>query len=465
MAAALPTSRLARTSRFGGLVAGQGLRWAGTQAANLVRTPERAEAATGERAAALARELVEQLGHMRGAAMKIGQVLSTVDFTAIPEGEREAFKQTLAALRDDVPPLPFAKVEKLVRSELGGPVSSFFADFEEEAFAAASIGQVHRARTHDGRVVAVKVQYPGMAEAVEVDLRNLGLLLPLVKRLAPGLDAQALAGELRERIGEELDYEIEAQNHRAIARAWRGHPLVHVPAVDTMLSSRRVLVTELLVGQRFEEVKRLDDAARDRFAEIVFRFFFGTLSHLNRASGDPHPGNYLLLEDGRVGFLDFGLMRAVDPAYLEGERCVAAAAEAGDAQAVHAGMAALGYLPEPDMFEPERVLAQLRLTAAWYFRPGVHTITPEYVSDHVERSSSPRGEYWDDLRHMTLPPQALLIRRMESLVLSTLGELRATADWAALGREYHAAGAPSTPLGELDAAFWGRSRPGLRAAA
>jgi predicted unusual protein kinase regulating ubiquinone biosynthesis (AarF/ABC1/UbiB family) len=465
MAAALPTSRLSRTSRFGGLVAGQGLRWAGTQAANVLRSPERAEAATGERAAALARELVEQLGHMRGAAMKIGQVLSTVDFTAIPEGEREAFKQTLASLRDDVPPLPFGRVEKLVRSELGGPISAHFADFEEEAFAAASIGQVHRARTHDGRVVAVKIQYPGMAEAVEVDLRNLGLLLPLVKRLAPGLDAQALAGELRERIGEELDYEIEAQNHRAIARAWRGHPLVHVPAVDTMLSSRRVLVTELLVGRRFEDVRRLSPAERDRFAEIVFRFFFGTLSHLHRASGDPHPGNYLLLEDGRVGFLDFGLMRAVEPAYLEGERTVAAAAEAGDADAVHAGMAALGYLPDPDSFEPERVLAQLRLTADWYFSPGVQRITPEYVAAHVERSSSPRGEYWDDLRRMTLPPQALLIRRMESLVLSTLGELRASADWAALGHEYHAGGAPTTPLGELDAAFWGRSRPGMRAAA
>ena len=207
MAAALPTSRIARTGRFGSLVAGQGLRWAGTQAANKVRSQERADAATGERAAALARELVEQLGHMRGAAMKIGQVLSTIDFTAIPPSEREAFKQTLAALRDDVPPLPFNKVEKLVRSELGGPVSNAFADFEEEAFAAASIGQVHRAVTRDDRTVAVKVQYPGIAEAVETDLRNLQMLLPLVKRLAPGLDAKAIAEELRERVMEELDYE------------------------------------------------------------------------------------------------------------------------------------------------------------------------------------------------------------------------------------------------------------------
>src|SRR3954451_704580 len=132
-----PTSRIARTRRFGGLVAGQGLRWAGTQAANRLRSDEAAEAATGERAAATARELVKQLGQMRGAAMKIGQVLSTVDFTAIPESEREEFKQTLAALRDDVPPLPFKAIEKLLREELEMPVSEAFAEFEHEAFAAA----------------------------------------------------------------------------------------------------------------------------------------------------------------------------------------------------------------------------------------------------------------------------------------------------------------------------------------
>jgi predicted unusual protein kinase regulating ubiquinone biosynthesis (AarF/ABC1/UbiB family) len=464
MADAPPTSRLGRTGRVGGLVAGQGLRWAGTRAANLVRSPERAEAATGERAAALARELVEQLGRMRGAAMKIGQVLSTVDFTAIPESEREAFKRTLASLRDDVPPLPFSKLERVVRADLGGPVSRHFSEFEHEAFAAASIGQVHRAVTRDGEPVAVKVQYPGMAEAVEIDLRNLGLLLPLVKRLAPGLDVRALAAELRERVGEELDYEIEAQNHRAMARAWRGHPFAHVPAVHTRLSGRRVLVTELLEGRRFEEVRQLPAAERDRFGEIVFRFFFGTLNHLGRASGDPHPGNYLLLGDGRVGFLDFGLMRDVDPAYLAGEHRVARAVEARDAAAVHAGMAALGYLPDPEAFDDDRLLAQLLLTAEWYFEPGPRRITPAYVSELMERSSSPRSPYFEDLRRMSLPPQALLIRRMESLVFSTLGELRASADWAAIGAEYHAGARPSTPLGEADARFWGARRPAALAA-
>ena len=449
-----PTSRIARTGRVGGLVAGQGLRWAGTRAANLVRTPERAEEATGERAAALARELVEQLGQMRGAAMKVGQVLSTVDFTAIPEGEREEFKRTLASLRDEVPPLPFNRMEKLLREELGMPLGDAFADFEHDAFAAASIGQVHRAVTHDGRRVAVKVQYPGVAEAVETDLRNLQVLLPLVKRLAPGLDVRALAGELRERIAEELDYEIEAQNHRAVERAWRGHPFVFVPPVDTALLSRRVLVTELLEGRRFEEIKQLGEAERDRFGEIVFRFFFGTLNHLRRASGDPHPGNYLLLDDGRVGFIDFGLMRVVDADYLAQERAIARTAVASDAHGLHAALAGAGYLPEPGSFDPERLLGQIRTAGEWYFTPGFTRLSPGYIADLMERSSSPRSPYFEEMRRETVPPQALLIRRMEGLVLAVLGELRAGGDWARLGAEYFDDEPPSTPLGEQDAAFW-----------
>jgi predicted unusual protein kinase regulating ubiquinone biosynthesis (AarF/ABC1/UbiB family) len=184
------------------------------------------------------------------------------------------------------------------------------------------------------------------------------------------------------------------------------------------------------------------------------------LNHLGRASGDPHPGNYLLLDDGRVGFLDFGLMRMVDHSYLEAERAIARASAAGDARAVHRGMAALGYLPSPGDFDPEVLLEQLRVGAEWYFEPGPRRITPPYVTSVMERSYA----YLDDLRQMTLPPQALLIRRMEGLVFQTLGEVRAKADWAAIGAEYHSGEAPSTPLGELDAAFWGDRRP-LRAAA
>jgi predicted unusual protein kinase regulating ubiquinone biosynthesis (AarF/ABC1/UbiB family) len=206
----LPTGRLARTARVGGLVTGQGLRWAGMRTANRVRSPERAAAARDERTAALVGELVDQLSQMRGAAMKVGQLISMIDFQDLPEEQRTDLQSRLATLRDDVPPVPFRRLERLMRDELGAPLGQVFAAFDERAFAAASIGQVHRATTLDGDDVVVKVQYPGVAEAVDSDLRSATLLLPLIRRLAPNLDAKALLAELRERIGEELDYELEA---------------------------------------------------------------------------------------------------------------------------------------------------------------------------------------------------------------------------------------------------------------
>ena len=236
----LPTGRVARTARVGGLVTGQGLRWAGMRTANRVRTPERAAAAERERTGALVGQLVDQLGQMRGAAMKVGQLISMVELDGLPEDQRDELRRRLAALRDDVAPVSFGALEKLLRKEFDGPLSEVFAEFDERAFAAASIGQVHRATTLDGHDVAVKVQYPGVAEAVETDLRNATLLLPLIRRLAPGLDAKALAAELRERISGELDYELEAQNQRRIGRLMRGHPFVQVPHVRTDLSTRRV---------------------------------------------------------------------------------------------------------------------------------------------------------------------------------------------------------------------------------
>src|SRR4029077_5926315 len=160
----LPRGRLARTARVGGLVTGQGLRWAGVRTANRGRTPERAAAAQKERTAALVEQLVDQLGQMRGAAMKVGQMLSMVEFDGLPEEEREQLQGSLAALRDNVPPVPFSDLEKLMRKEFDGPLERVFSHFDERAFAAASIGQVHRATTIDGDEVAVKIQYPGVAE-------------------------------------------------------------------------------------------------------------------------------------------------------------------------------------------------------------------------------------------------------------------------------------------------------------
>ena len=257
--------------------------------ANRVRTPEQAAAAQSERTAALVQQLVDQLGQMRGAAMKVGQMISMAESTAFPTTSRMSCNAASPRSATTSRRCRSADLEKLMRQEFGGRLRRVFRDFDERAFAAASIGQVHRATTVDGDDVAVKIQYPGVAEAVERDLRNATLLLPLVKRLAPGLDAKALAAEMRERIAEELDYELEAQNQRRIERLMRGHPFVLVPRVHTALSTRRVLVSAYVEGEGFEAVRRADEAQRDRYGEIVFRFYFGLLYRDRIALGIPIP--------------------------------------------------------------------------------------------------------------------------------------------------------------------------------
>jgi predicted unusual protein kinase regulating ubiquinone biosynthesis (AarF/ABC1/UbiB family) len=439
--------------------------------ANRIRTPERATAAQKERTGALVQQLVDQLGQMRGAAMKVGQMISMVEFDGLPEDERDELQRRLAALRDDVPPVRFAELEKLMRREFGGPLERVFRDFDERAFAAASIGQVHRATTIDGDVVAVKIQYPGVAEAVDTDLRNAMMLLPLVKRLAPGLDAKALAAEMRERIGEELDYELEAQNQRRIGRLLRGHPFVRVPRVDTSLSTRRVLVTEYVDGERFEAVRRADDTERDRYGEIVFRLYFGLLYRDRIALGDPHPGNYLQCPDGRVCFLDFGLLRAVDRARVAAERAIALAVRDRDAEALKAALDAGGYLPasRADAVDAEFVLGLMRMAIKWYAVPGERRFSPVSRRDRDRERLEPeeRAAMRMQVNQFTLPPDAILIRRMHGIVAVVLGQLRASADWGAIAAEYLHGDAPATPLGRAEAQFLaqrGRKAVALRPA-
>jgi predicted unusual protein kinase regulating ubiquinone biosynthesis (AarF/ABC1/UbiB family) len=468
----LPTGRVARTARVGGLVTGQGLRWAGMRAANRVRTAERAAAAETERTAALVHELVEQIGQMRGAAMKIGQMISMVEFDGLPAEQRDDLQRELATLRDDVPPVPFARLEKLMRREFGAPLQRVFADFDERAFAAASIGQVHRGTTVDGEEVVVKVQYPGVAEAVETDLRNAMLLLPLVKRLAPGLDAKALAAEMRERIGEELDYELEAQNQRRIERLMRGHPFVRVPRVDLGLSTRRVLVSEYVDGERFEAVRRAGEAQRDRYGEIVYRFFFGLLYRDRIALGDPHPGNYLLCPDGRLCFLDFGLVRQVDAARVAAERAIALAVRNGDAAALKAALVVGEYLPadRADGIDADFALTLMRRATKWYAVPGEHRFSAGRTRrgrDRERPSVEQRAAMRAQVDQLTVPPESILIRRMHGIVAVVLKQLRAGADWGAIAAEYLHGAPPATGLGQAESEFIERQgrRPGVSSTA
>ena len=251
-------------------------------------------------------------------------------------------------------------MRKVIEDDLGEQLDDVFAEFAEDAVAAASIGQVYRARLHDGRDVAVKVQYPGVAQAVRADLQNLGLIMRVAKRIAPGMDAKAMTAEIRERLTDELDYEHEAQQHRAFARSWRGHPFIYVPSVVTELSTEHVLVSEWVDGIGFEEVKELDRATRDRFGEIIFRFFFGSLYRNGHFSGDPHPGNYRLMPDGRVAFMDFGMTKRVAREDIEAEVEALGAAMDGDVDELYRRLAAMGFFdPDDEEVTPERRLRPL----------------------------------------------------------------------------------------------------------
>src|SRR2546421_613887 len=240
----IPQGRVARTAKVGTGIGSQGARYAGTRAANVVRSKERAAEALDTRHLEAAERMVDTLGTMKGAAMKIGQLASFIDTEFLPPEYLDLYQDKLADLRTSAPPMPWKKVKDVLEEEWEDPIEELFDDFEHEAAAAASIGQVHRATLPDGRRVAVKIQYPGVAKALRADMQNAGMILRLAKALAPGLDAKAAAEELKERVLEELDYEYEAQNQRSFSRGYRGHPFVYVPDVITRLSRNPVLGAE-----------------------------------------------------------------------------------------------------------------------------------------------------------------------------------------------------------------------------
>jgi predicted unusual protein kinase regulating ubiquinone biosynthesis (AarF/ABC1/UbiB family) len=403
--------------------------------------------------------LVDQLAVMRGAAMKAGQVLSTVEFPGLDEDQSAYLQARLASLRDNVPAVSWKDMRMVLSREWGEQPERVLAHIDAEPAAAASIGQVYRGRMSDGREVAVKVQYPGIAESVEADMRNLLLLSPLLRQLVPRLDVKDLLAELRERIVEECDYELEASNHRRVERFWRRHPSVLVPAVDSELSTRRVLVTEWVDGISFDEVTREPDEVRDRYAQIVYRFFYVTALNLGVALGDPHPGNYLLCDDGRVAFVDFGMMRRLPPGYLEREAVVARGVREADEATVVAGMRELGYLPgEPSEWDGELLLDYMRSVSWWLYAEEPLRLAPEdlWRSSDLLRDEDTRSQI-AQLRRMTLPPEALLLRRMEGLLFQTAATLRACAPWGRLLRELIEGG---EPVGELGAqhAEWLRAK-------
>lgn len=454
-----PTSgRVARTARLGRVAAGGAVRWAGDRLDARGSDDERRRR-RGDRVVATIDALVDQLAVMRGAAMKAGQVLSTVEFPGLDADQAEYLRGRLASLRDNVPPVDLKRMRQVLREEWGAEPETVVAEIGPEPAAAASIGQVYRAVGADGRELAIKVQYPGIAEAVESDMRNLRLLSPILRRLMPGLDVKDVLAELAERVKEECDYELEASNHRRLARFWRHHPFIRVPAVDTTLSRRRVLVTEWVDGMDFERVADEPEPVRDRFAEIVYRFFYATAGELNLALGDPHPGNYVLCDDGGVAFFDFGMMRELPPDYLQREGQVFLAIREGDAAGLVSAMRELGYLPGLQAEWNAELLLEHMQGAGWWFADDERRrLGPDDLWRGTESLREGTGEEMvAQMRRMTLPPEALLLRRMEGLLFQIATTVRAEAAWGPLLNELIAGGPVATELGREHAA-WAEGR-------
>jgi predicted unusual protein kinase regulating ubiquinone biosynthesis (AarF/ABC1/UbiB family) len=443
----IPRGRIRRTAQVGSVIGTEGARYAGTRARNLGRSEEAAAEALEKRHIEAAERMVQTLGKMKGAAMKVGQLASFIDTEFLPPEYRELYQSQLAELRTSAPPMPFSTVREVLDEEWDDLPEELFEDFDEQATAAASIGQVHKAVLPDGRVVAVKIQYPGVADAIRADMQNAGMILRMAKAFAPGLDAGAAARELRERVLEELDYEYEAQNQRAFSRGYRGHPFIHVPDVITRLSTGRVLVTEWVDGIGFEEVKELPQADRDRFGEIVFRFCFGSIYHLQHFNADAHPGNYLLLEDGRVGFLDFGMTKQLDKEQIELEIAAIGAVLDDDPERLRAGLHDLGFLHNPKRVDAERLMRHVKAIGGWYMQDRELTIDSELVMRAIAAVTDPRSEFYDLMRRENVPANELMGRRMESGVLAVLGQLNATRNWMRIGREWWFGDEPATELG------------------
>lgn len=416
---------------------------------------------------ALAANLAEVLGDMKGAAMKLGQLLSFVDLD-LPPDVKSTYQEALARLRDAAPAFDADAIAEVITQEYGAPAEEVFAAFDAQPLAAASIGQVHAATLHDGREVVVKVQYPGVAEAVRADLRNAESFVPLARLVAPNQEIGPLLDELRERISDELDYQREAQYQRAFANRYADHPFIRVPDIVGELCRERVLVSERIEGQRFDDVVRHGDpTAKQRVAEIVFRYAFGSIGRFRLFNGDPHPGNYLIEAEGsaadggvRVAFLDYGSVKMFTRERYRSIQAVERAVAHNDRERTIEELRRAGFLPRNAVVDEDVVFDWFRLYTYPVLAEQPFEFTEDFAADVLRSTTDPRSRYNDVLRRLNLPPDYLLLNRIQWGLYSVLARLGARNDWAAIRDEYlEADPTPATPLGELDAAWWRTRRP------
>lgn len=413
----LPTGRIGRFTRMARLGARTG--------ASLVASK------TGE---AAAKRAAEVMGEMRGLAAKIGQMASYVD-GMVPEGHRDAYETALTSLRAAAPSSSAAAIRGVVEEELKRPLADAFAEWDDEPLASASIGQVHRARLHDGREVAVKVQHPGIDRAVLSDLSNARLLQGFVSTMLPkGADPKRAMDDLAARFSEELDYELEAERQQFFARLHVGDPEIRIPDVVVDRSSRRVLTTTLVRGRTLEDIAGESERDRARAARVLWRFVFKGNLVGGMFNADPHPGNYVFHGDGTISFLDFGCVQPIEGERRIHARALHLAALDGDERAF--GAAARQLLGTRGGRYEEAALAYSRRCFEPIFS-SPYRVTRSWVAGLVDELRQMKKLVFErDPSLVPLPEGMLFMNRLQFGFYSVLARLDAEVDFAAEERAF-----------------------------
>ena len=444
------TSRMKRSAKVWKLSARNSARFAYTKVRGVASPAERRAELDQQFAIRTAEDVAKELGEMKGVLMKAGQLVSFI-FEALPDDAQQA----LATLQADAAPMAPSLAAGVIEQELGEPPERLFLDWTDLPVAAASIGQVHRAVTHAGRDVAVKVQYPGVHDAIESDLDAAEVMYAMFSAMMlKGLDAKGLVDELRDRMREELDYRLEARNLGEFGDLFAGHPWVRIPSLVPDLSSGAVLTTDWVDGISFDEFRSTASYdTKQRAAEVIWRFAQHAVNRHGAFNGDPHPGNYKFHHDGSVTFLDFGLVKRWSGGEWDLLR------PSLDAIIVHRdptrladAMEGSGFLRPGHGLDPELVYDYVSSPYQPYL-VDEFTFTRQWMVDTLATIFDVQGPHAEVIESLNMPPSFVILDRVVWGVSAILGKLEATGPFRAMLLEYVADGEPATDLGAAEAAW------------
>ena len=438
--------RARRAMRVWRLTTKRGAHWLIIQLRGRFQGAERRNELQHQFAIDAATDAAYEFGNMKGVVMKLGQLVGFIAEGLPPEAQ-----EVLASLQADAPPMPEGVAEQVIEAQFGQPVDKLFLDWNPTPVAAASIGQVHKAVLPNGEVVAVKVQYPGVDKAVAADLDNAHMLYALVSSVSfKSLDIKALVEELKLRIGDELDYRIEATNQSDFAHRFRHHPFIRIPKVVTELSSQRVLATEWVDGMSWQAfVDHATPEQRQLSAEVMFRFVQSSVMRSRVFNADPHPGNYRFHRDGSITFLDFGLVKRWEVGEWELLAPTLDAVIADDHLRLVDTLVDAGFLPADHGLDPERVWNYVSTPYLPYLTE-TFTYTREWVGQALERLIDVNGPYSDVIKLLNMPSAFVLLDRVVWGTNAILGKLEAHGQWREILDVYRVGSAPATEVGALE---------------